>query len=459
MPPDPSLSLIFVVLVVGTGAGLITTDATGENHPAPPPKVAAKPPPVPRWSPLRPAIRCVDATCGSPSVPILNGVRRRGLVGDERRFMRIRPADSRAAWARTTSAAVGAMYTVQAWVNNDAAAAAAHGVRFRFSLMPLDDRHVAITGIASSTNSDPLAVTDSVVLTTDGASRAYFVAGSATVTTNVLHDAPLPDAIIGRGVALGSNALDGDLEPCPVPQNGCRGAWVRFAVGVAAQPKTEPPVGSALTRKPYSPYPSTRPLACVSAADGGTLCPESRVAELNALGNSPAYGGRSTWVGDERAFLDADNTSDTSQGFAPWSRAVDVLPGDIVNARMLVHNDGLAKDIPARGVKAALATGVRLRLLVPNGAAQSHNLVAFLTDGYGRTLNAPMILRSTEPFRTQFVPGSADLVSAAQPHGIRLPDGLVKDGGTPIDWFGLDGLPGGPGTEIYVYAQLKITDG
>src|ERR1700712_42582 len=38
MPPDPSLLLIFVVLAIGTGAGLITVDATGENHPAPPPK-------------------------------------------------------------------------------------------------------------------------------------------------------------------------------------------------------------------------------------------------------------------------------------------------------------------------------------------------------------------------------------------------------------------------------------
>lgn len=31
---------------------------------------------------------------------------------------------------------------------------------------------------------------------------------------------------------------------------------------------------------------------------------------------------------------------------------------------------------------------VRLHLLVPNDAARSHNLIAFLTDGYGRTLNA-----------------------------------------------------------------------
>jgi hypothetical protein len=34
----------------------------------------------------------------------------------------------------------------------------------------------------------------------------------------------------------------------------------------------------------------------------------------------------------------------------------------------------------------------------------------------------------------------------------------VHDGGAAIGWLGLDGLPGGPGTEIYVYAQLKVTD-
>lgn len=69
-----------------------------------------------------------------------------------------------------------------------------------------------------------------------------------------------------------------------------------------------------------------------------------------------------------------------------------------------------------------------------------------------------MILRSTEPFRAQFVPGSAELVSAVRPDGIRLPDDLVHDGGTGIGWLGLDGLPGGPGTEIYLHAQLKATD-
>src|SRR4051794_7308560 len=36
MPPDPSLSLICVVLAVGTGAGLISADATGEDHRATP---------------------------------------------------------------------------------------------------------------------------------------------------------------------------------------------------------------------------------------------------------------------------------------------------------------------------------------------------------------------------------------------------------------------------------------
>lgn len=173
------------------------------------------------WGPERPTFT------GKNPAPYVtfNSITDNPQVGDERNFVRIRPA-GQGTYGENVSVQPGQTYDVMVYYHNNAKSglnASGEGIARDVMLRTQMESKVAansstkVTGFITSSNAKPNEVYDSANLTnsTAGTMDLSFVAGSAKVTSNgAVNGKTLPDSVFSTGTPLGFDALNGNLPGC-----------------------------------------------------------------------------------------------------------------------------------------------------------------------------------------------------------------------------------------------------
>ena len=140
-------------------------------------------------------------------------------IGDERNFVGARDmASSSSIWsANSIAVQENHEYMVRMYVHNNAADSlklTATGVTAKFSLPSGSGTNLTIGGTLSSTNATPNTYWDEVSFTNSKEFNLVYVPGSANWATNGAAAGKLSDALVGSGVLLGYNALNGQIPGC-----------------------------------------------------------------------------------------------------------------------------------------------------------------------------------------------------------------------------------------------------
>ena len=146
-------------------------------------------------------------------------------VGDERNFVRIRPA-GQGTYGENVNLQSGQTYDVMVYYHNNASSGLnASGVgiakdvalRMQMSANVAGNSSTKVTGFINSSNAQPAEVYDSANVTnpTGAAMDLSFVANSAKVTSNgAINGSTLPDSVFTTGAKLGFNGQDGTVPGC-----------------------------------------------------------------------------------------------------------------------------------------------------------------------------------------------------------------------------------------------------
>lgn len=173
------------------------------------------------WGPSRPTF-----TGANPAPYVtFNSITDNPDVGDERNFVRIRPA-GQGNYDKNVNVEAGKTYDVMVYYHNNASdslnasgAGIAHNVMLRMQMASTVAKNsdTKITGFISASNANPGEVYDSATLTNTSAGTMdlSFVAGSAKVTSNgAVNGATLSDSVFSSGAPLGYDSLNGTLPGC-----------------------------------------------------------------------------------------------------------------------------------------------------------------------------------------------------------------------------------------------------
>ena len=173
------------------------------------------------WGPSRPTF-----TGANPAPYVtFNSITDNPDVGDERNFVRIRPA-GQGNYDKNVNVEAGKTYDVMVYYHNNASdslnasgAGIAHNVMLRMQMASTvaKNSNTKITGFISASNANPGEVYDSATLTNTSAGTMdlSFVAGSAKVTSNgAVNGATLSDSVFSSGAPLGYDSLNGTLPGC-----------------------------------------------------------------------------------------------------------------------------------------------------------------------------------------------------------------------------------------------------
>jgi uncharacterized repeat protein (TIGR01451 family)/LPXTG-motif cell wall-anchored protein len=146
-------------------------------------------------------------------------------VGDERNFVRVKPAGE-GTYGENVNVEAGKSYDVMVYYHNNASTglnASGAGIAKDVMLRMQMEANIAansktnVSGFITSSNANPGEVYDSASLTnTSGATMDLnFVAGSAKVKSNgAVNGQTLPDSVFSTGTHLGFDALNGSLPGC-----------------------------------------------------------------------------------------------------------------------------------------------------------------------------------------------------------------------------------------------------
>lgn len=171
--------------------------------------------------------------------------------------------------------------------------------------------------------------------------------------------------------------------------------------------------------------------------------PAQRVGSLNgpvfnSFINTPTYG-------DERAFVDAKDSSNTNTG--GFADVVDVQPGKEYTIRQYVHNNA-NQDTNADGTGVAKDVNVRFKILP--GQANGNEVTGYISAsniaaGYPSTVyDTTKLKNDAQAFELEYVTGSARVENNAHPYpGIALPDSITTDAGAKLGYDVMNGnVPG-----------------
>lgn len=176
---------------------------------------------VSAWGPDRPTF-----TGANPAPYVtFNSITDNPQVGDERNFVRIRPAGT-GNYAENVNLEAGKTYDVMVYYHNNARSglnASGAGIakdvmlRMQMAANVSANSTTKVTGFISSSNAKPNEVYDSATVTntSNGTMDLGFVSGSAKVTSNgAVNGKTLPDSVFTTGTPLGFDALNGTLPGC-----------------------------------------------------------------------------------------------------------------------------------------------------------------------------------------------------------------------------------------------------
>jgi len=175
------------------------------------------------------------------------------------------------------------------------------------------------------------------------------------------------------------------------------------------------------------PGPSWGPARQVYDCDRHAFCGGGDHVSFDSTLHNPIYD-------DERYFLSGKVEGEVG-GVQDLIR---VEPGDVVQLRMFVANDG-DPNIPHP--RPLLARGLEARLELPQDPASLVRIVGWLTarNAYPAQVFDSVTLEGGEPFLVHLVGGSVELQNRAHAKGIPLPDSIVERP-TPLGYRRLDGM-------------------
>ena len=182
-----------------------------------------------------------------------------------------------------------------------------------------------------------------------------------------------------------------------------------------------------------------------SCKDPTRLCGSADGPVFNSFVHTKSYG-------DERAFLDARRSEDTSKGsYADELRSVNVGGRRLV-LRMFVNNNA---DPETNKSGRGIARNTRVRLELPRQPSDGVVVHGFITAANAKTVSDSVSLAGELPFKLRYRRGSA--VFFRKNRAISLSDSIVTTKGAKIGVSGPDGnLPGGFKYALVVEAEFDV---
>lgn len=275
-------------------------------------------------------------------------------VGDERNFVRIRPA-GQGNYGENVNLEAGKTYDVMVYFHNNASSGlnasgvgVAHNVALRMQMAAnvAANTSTKVSGFITSPSANPTEVYDSANLTntTAGTMDLSFVAGSAKVTSNgAVNGATLPDSVFSTGTALGFDSLNGVVPGC----NEYAG-YVIFQVK-AHQPNFT--ISKQVHKTGTTGWKETEEVKVGDSVDylisykntGTTM--QNNVVLKDTLPQGLSYVSHSTYVSNsanpDGLLLDAQSDTVTTTGvnignYAPGATAYIKFTAKVTNAKQLV---------------------------------------------------------------------------------------------------------------------------
>lgn len=168
------------------------------------------------WGPDRPTY-----TIAEPADHVtFNSITDNPNIGDERNFVGIRESGTSNLWSDDMAIESGKTYTVRMYVHNNAASnldLVAHDVKAMFNLPTTTGKSIQVDGFLSSSNASPEKIYDSATFTSNEDFNLAYVSNSLKYENNYFgaSGTTLSESIFtSAGVALGYDALDGDIPGC-----------------------------------------------------------------------------------------------------------------------------------------------------------------------------------------------------------------------------------------------------
>jgi uncharacterized repeat protein (TIGR01451 family) len=157
---------------------------------------------------------------------------------------------------------------------------------------------------------------------------------------------------------------------------------------------------------------------------------------FNSFINTPTYG-------DERAFVDARESTNTAGNFAD---TIDVVGGKEYTVRAYVHNNANQATNDAAHNYIGVAKNAKIKFKVLPGTANGNEITGFISaDNATPTMvyDTVKLKSDTTAFSLEYVPGSARMESNVHPYpGIPLPDSVATDEGALLGDSQDGNLPG-----------------
>ena len=144
-------------------------------------------------------------------------------------------------------------------------------------------------------------------------------------------------------------------------------------------------------------------------------------------------------------------------GQTNWSDNVTACDGDLVDLNVYVHNGAEVAHNGNNNDGPGVALGSRLKVAIPSGASDSHNIVATLSaDNVSAITDNATIMCGDSEVAVEYVAGSAEIYS--QHRGVEnLSDAVVGPNGTLIGSYSDNGkIPGCWEFRVWVKLTVKV---
>lgn len=376
------------------------------------------------WGPPRPAFRCArPSECDGPWYVTFNSYYNTPNYGDERSFFDVKHLDKPAGtpWHNYLRIERSTTLLMRAYVDNNTYQSLpgkettdALDTRLRVALPEEAVYEARPTAYLRAENAKPEVIWDSIYLYASRPMRMTYMPGSAEITRRRdggdFATEPAPAGIetpagmeLGRWQADFVNAalitFRVRVSFLPEPVRDPRATWQAHL----AEAVTLPAEAAGLLREPEIDSSTGARFNCDSDS-----CTGAPYVTLNAYRSHPL-------LGDEADFVRGEPTSTYGDtGEHRYASVASVRPGDRLYVRVAIDNGADPEAIGAPPAEQLVAQGIRVRVMLPKGPANSQSLVAFVESS---NASPPKVadslpIRSEEPVRIRYVPGSASIATS-----------------------------------------------
>ena len=400
------------------------------------------------YGPDRVPFRCTrPSECDGPKYVTFNSYWNAVNYGDERAFFGVKDLSDgvSAPWHDTLRVRSSTTLLMRAYIDNNTyqrlpgKVTDAINTRLRLELPdgPVYAAHP--TAYLRADNAKPQVIWDTVYLYGSRPMRMAYVPGSAEITRREdggpFVTEPAPDGVdTAEGMDLGrwkADFLNSALVTfrvrvsfLPEPVRDPRAIWQEATGSVPVV--ALPPAKSGPLREPEVDGSVGTRFSCKP-----NVCAGPPYVALNAYENHPL-------LGDEADFLRAEpegTYSDT--GEHRYASTVGARPGDRLHVRVSIDNGADPEAIGAPPSDQLVAEGIRVKVMLPAGPANSQNIVAFIESPNAEPTQIAdtLPILSDHPVRIRYSPGTAVIASSRGERRLRSNLFALSDEATGAkDW-------------------------